>query len=253
MISEGYRKHGGVKGSMKFKKTGFFFRKMVLPEFWGPWLRSNTLIDLANTALASKGSVKTKCMIREGYRTHRGVAGPKSFKERGGFFFGKSCSRVFGAPGCHASTLIDFANTALASKSSVKPICMISEGYRTHGAVTGPMKFKKNDVSFFFFVKSCSRDFGAPACHPSTLIDFVNIALASKGSAETICMIWEGCRTHRAVTGPINFKKSAFFFGKSCSWKFGAPGCHPSTLIDLANTALASRGLVKLICMISKG
>ena len=55
----------------------------------------------------------------------------------------------FGAPGCHASTLIDFANTALALRSSVKPICMISEGYRTHGGVTGPMKFKKKDVFFF--------------------------------------------------------------------------------------------------------
>ena len=54
----------------------------------------------------------------------------------------------FGAPGCHASTLIDFANTALALRSSVKPICMISEGYRTHGGVTGPMKFKKKDVFF---------------------------------------------------------------------------------------------------------
>ena len=54
----------------------------------------------------------------------------------------------FGAPGCHASTLIDFANTALALRSSVKPIGMISEGYRTHGGVTGPMKFKKKDVFF---------------------------------------------------------------------------------------------------------
>ena len=87
-------------------------------------------------------------MITEGYRTHRGVAGPKSFKESGGFFFGKSCSRVFGAHGSHASTLIDFANTALARKRSVKPICSISEGYRTHGGVTGPMKFKKKDVFF---------------------------------------------------------------------------------------------------------
>ena len=63
-------------------------------------------------------------------------------------FFGKSCSRGFGAPGCNPSTLIDFANTALAFKSSLKPICMISEGYRAHGGVTGPMKFKKKDVFF---------------------------------------------------------------------------------------------------------
>ena len=41
----------------------------------------------------------------------------------------------------------------------------------------------------FFFEKSCSRAFGARACHPSTLIDFVNTALASKDSVETIFMI----------------------------------------------------------------
>ena len=69
------------------------------------------------------------------------------FKKRT-FFFRKIVLRVFGAPGCHASTLIDFANTALARKSSVKPICMISEGYRTHGGVTGPMNIKKKDVFF---------------------------------------------------------------------------------------------------------
>ena len=126
------------------------------------------------------------------------------------FFSGKSCSRGFGAPGCHPGTLIDLVNTALAGKISVQPKFMISGGYRTHGCVTGPMNFKKK--TFFFFGKSCSRDFGAPACHPSTLINFVSTALASKGSVETICMIWESCRTHRAVTGPMNFKKSAFFF-----------------------------------------
>ena len=52
-------------------------------------------------------------------------------------------------------------------------------------------------------------------------------------------MIYEGSRTHRGVTGPMNFKKSGrffksrTFFGKACSRDFGAPGCHPSTLIDL--------------------
>ena len=53
-----------------------------------------------------------------------------------------------GAPGCHPSTLIDFANNDLVSKSSVEPKCKILEGYRTHGGVTGPMKFKKKDVVF---------------------------------------------------------------------------------------------------------
>ena len=69
------------------------------------------------------------------------------------FFFGKSCSRIFGAPGCHPSTLIDFANNALVSKSFVEPERMISEGYRTQGGVTGPMKFKKKDV---FFSENCA-------------------------------------------------------------------------------------------------
>ena len=53
--------------------------------------------------------------------------------------------------------------------------------------------------------------FGAPGCHPGTLIDLVNVALDSKNSVETICMIWEGCRTRRVVTGPMNFKKLGFF------------------------------------------
>ena len=63
-------------------------------------------------------------------------------------FFGKSCSRIFGAPGCNPSTLIDFTNTAVASKFLVEPICMTSEGYRTHRGVTSPMNFKKKDVFF---------------------------------------------------------------------------------------------------------
>ena len=54
----------------------------------------------------------------------------------------------FWDPGCNPCTLIDLANTAPARKSSVKPICMILEGYRTHGGVSGPMKFKKKDVFF---------------------------------------------------------------------------------------------------------
>ena len=71
------------------------------------------------------------------------------------------------------------------------------------------MNLKKSGP--FFPGKSCSRDFGAPGCHPGTLIDLVNVALDSKDSLKTICMILEGCRTHRVVTGPMNFKKSGFF------------------------------------------
>ena len=65
----------------------------------------------------------------------------------------------FGAPGCHPSTLIDFANTVLASKRSVEPICIISEGYITHGGVTGPMKLKKNRI---FFRKIVLPEFWGP-------------------------------------------------------------------------------------------
>ena len=48
------------------------------------------------------------------------------------------------------------------------------------------MKFKKRR---FFFEKSCLRAFGDHACHPSTLLDFVNTDLASEDSVETICII----------------------------------------------------------------
>ena len=43
---------------------------------------------------------------------------------------------------------------------------MISEGYRTHGGVTGPMKFKKKDV--VFFGKLCSLGFGTLAAMHAT-------------------------------------------------------------------------------------
>ena len=66
--------------------------------------------------------------------------------------------------------------------------------------------------------------FGAPCCHPSTLIDIVHTALASKCSVKTICLISGGYRAQRSVTGPMSFKKSRRFVGKSCSRVFGAPG-----------------------------
>ena len=65
--------------------------------------------------------------------------------------------------------------------------CMIAEVYRTHSVVTGPMNFKK--IRTFFSGKSCFRDFGAPGCHPGTLIDLVNVALDIRESVETISMI----------------------------------------------------------------
>ena len=84
--------------SDEFQKITTFCRKIVLPGFWGTWLYQSTLFDLANTVLASKSSVETICLISEGYRNHRAVTGPMSFK-KSRRFVGKSCSRVFGAPG----------------------------------------------------------------------------------------------------------------------------------------------------------
>ena len=87
---------------------------------------------------------------------------------------------------------------------------MFSEGYRTQRGVTGPMNFKK--IRTFFFRKFVLQGFWAPDCYPSTLIDVANTALASRDSVEAICMICEGYRTHRGVTGPMNFKKPGSFF-----------------------------------------
>ena len=220
MNSVSYRTHRVVTGPMSFKKSRRFVGKSCSRVFGAPGCHPSTLIDIVHTGLASKCSVKTICLISEGYRTHRAVTCPMSFKNSRRFV-GKPCSRVFGAPGCHPSTLIDLVHTASASKCSIKTICLISEGYRTHRAVFGPMSFKKLRR---FVGKSCSRVFGAPGCHPSTLIDFVHTALAIKCSVKTTCLISEGYRTQRAVTGPMSFKKSRRFVGKSCSRVFGAPG-----------------------------
>ena len=130
----------------------------MLQGYWGPGCHLNTSIELANTALASRSSVKTICMISSGYRTHRGVTGPMKFKSRTFFFLETRAPGDFGAPGCHPSTLIDLANTALDSRSTVETICIISGGYRANSGVTGSMNFKK--IRTFFFGNSCSREFG---------------------------------------------------------------------------------------------
>ena len=111
---------------------------------------------------------------------------------------------------------------------------MITEGYRTHRGVAGPMNFKSRTFFFFFLENRAPGDFGAPGCHPSTLIDFVNTALANKSPVKPISMILEGYRTHRGVTGPMIFKSRTFFFLENrAPGDFGAPGCHSSTLFDL--------------------
>ena len=200
-----------------FQKITTFCRKTVLPGFETPGCHPSTLIDIVHTALASKCSVKTICLTSEGYRTHRAVTGPMSFK-KSRRFVGKLCSRVFGASGCHPSTLIDIVHTAFASRCSVKTICLISEGYRTHRAISGPMSFKK---SRRFCRKIVLPGFWGTWLYQSTLFDLANTVLASKGSVETKCMNSVGYRTHRAVTGPMSFKKSRRFFGKPCSRVLG--------------------------------
>ena len=81
-------------------------------------------------------------MVWEGCKTHRVVTGPMNCK-KSGFFTENRAPGVFGAPGCNLNTLIDLANTALASEGPGKTTRMISEGYRTHRGVTGSMNFKK--------------------------------------------------------------------------------------------------------------
>ena len=98
MNSVVYRTHRAVTGPMSFKKSRRFFRKIVLPGFWGTWLYQSTFFDLANTVLAKKSCVETICKNSEGCRNHRAVTVPMSFK-KSRRFVGKSCSRFFGAPG----------------------------------------------------------------------------------------------------------------------------------------------------------
>ena len=75
------------------------------------------------------------------------------------------------------------------------------------------MNFKKS--GHFFSENRAPGTFGAPDCHPSTLIDLAKIDMASKGSVETVCMICESYRTHRGFTGPMNFKKVRTFFSEN--------------------------------------
>ena len=60
----------------------------------------------------------------------------------------------FGAPGCHPSTLIDLANTALGSRSTVETICKVPEGFRANSSVTDSMNLKKNPDIFFSEIRA---------------------------------------------------------------------------------------------------
>ena len=160
-------------------------------------------------------------MIWEGCRTHRVVTGPMNFK-KSGFFFGKSCSRIFGAPGCHPSTLIDFANNALVSKDFRGAQKHDFRGIQNPWSCHWSDEFQKKDV--FFFRKIMLPGFWGPGCHACNLIDLINTAMASRASAKNICMISEGYKAHRGVTSPMNLKKNRTFFRKLvlpgfwCTW-----------------------------------
>ena len=236
LISEGYRTHRAVTGPMSFEKSRRFCRKIVL-GFLGH-LDQSTLFDLANFVLASKSSVKTICMNSVGYRTHRAVTGP---------IVGKFVLPGFWGTWLYQTTLFDLANTVLASKSSVETICMNSVGYRTHRAVTGPMSFKK------------SRRFLLPGFwgtwNQTTLFDLANTVLAIKSCRDHMHE-FSGLQNPSSCHWSDEFQKIRVFqsfVGKPCSRVSGAPGCHPSTLIDIVHTALASKCSVKTICLISEG
>ena len=67
-------------------------------------------------------------------------------------------------------------------------------------------------------------------------------------------MIWEGCRTHRRVTGSMKLKKKQDFFSENrAPGVFGAPGCIAVTLFDLVNNGIGSRDSAKTICVVSGG
>ena len=163
----------------------------------------STSFDLVNTVLASKTSVETICMNSVVYRTHRAVTGAMSFK-KSRRFVGKSCSRDFGAPGYIKALYLTLQTLFWLVRSSRDYIHEFS-GLQNPSSCHWSDEFRKITTSCR---KTVLPGFGAPGCHPSTLIGIVHTALASKCSVKTICLISEGYRSHRVVTGPMSFKKS---------------------------------------------
>ena len=74
------------------------------------------------------------------------------------------------------------------------------------------MSFKK---SRSFCRKIVLPGFWGTWPYQSTLFDLANTVLASKGPVETICLNSVGYGTHRAVTGPMSFKKITTFCRKT--------------------------------------
>ena len=72
-------------------------------------------------------------------------------------------------------------------------------------------EIQKKDV---FFSEKSAPGIWDSGCHPCSLIDLVNTVQAREELAEKICMISEGYKAHRGVTGPMNSKKIRAFFRK---------------------------------------
>ena len=72
------------------------------------------------------------------------------------------------------------------------------------------MNFKKFGP---FIGESCSWDFSAPSCQPSTFIDLATTALANRRCVKTICMVLGSNSTHMIVTSPVYCKQRGLFWG----------------------------------------
>ena len=86
-------------------------------------------------------------------------------------------------------------------------------------------------------------------------MDLANIVLANRRSVKTICTVSGSDSTHMVVTSPGKSKQPGRFFGGGENPGPGTlrvPFCHPSTFIELSNTALVKKRFVKTICMVSR-
>ena len=68
--------------------------RIVLQGFSAPICHASSFIDLENTALAKKRSVKDICMFAGSDSTHMVDTSPVNFKQRGRFFWGNRAPGV---------------------------------------------------------------------------------------------------------------------------------------------------------------
>ena len=210
MNSGGCRSHRAVTGPMSFKKLTTFCRKIVLPEFWGTWLYQSTLFDLANTVLAKQK------LCRDHMHELRGLENPSSCHWSDEFqkittFCRKIVLPVFWGTWLYQSTLFDLANTVLAKQKLCRDHMHELRGLENPSSCHWSDEFQKITT---FCRKIVLPVFWGTWLYQSTLFDLANTILASKGPVETICKNSVGYRTHRAVTGPMSFKKLTTFCRK---------------------------------------